>query len=96
MHVHEIDARLLPKKVIVERRRIKSVVEQGRHDGVDLVFGEDEVSHHHVDASRAFRERHPTAKTECRRQLTTGNRHMQIVSRNADLEHGILEVASSA
>ena len=96
MHVHVKDARLIPEEVIVQRRHFKAVLEQRRHHGVDLVFGQHQITHHDVRAVAGFCKGDPAAKTKRCRRRPGLDRDVQIRAGDVDLEHGVLEVASAA
>jgi hypothetical protein len=87
------DARLFPKKVVVKRSRLEAVVQQRRHNRVDLVLQQHEIAHHHVHAAGALRHRDPAAKAERRRRFDGGDGDAEIVARDVDLEHLVFVIA---
>ena len=92
VHVHVEDARLLPEKMIVQRRHVEAGVEQCRHHRVDLVLREHQVAHHDVHPAGAFGHRQPAAEAERCRRLDAGDGDREIAARNVDLEHAVLEI----
>ena len=82
--------------MIVQCGHFQSVVEQRRHDGIDLVFQQDKVSHHHVSAVVAFRQGEPSTKSERGWDWIIGDCDVLIVSWNVYFEHVLLVVARLA
>jgi hypothetical protein len=82
--------------MVVQRGHREPVVQQRRHDGIHLVFGQHEVAHHHVVSFRSVRQCHPAAEPERGRRGASLDRDLQIVARDVDLEHAVLEVAGLA
>ena len=93
MHVHVEDARLLPEEVIVNGRHVQAVVEQRRHDRVDLVLCEHQIAHHDVHAAGTLGHGHPPAEAERGRCYRVGDGDAEIAPRDVDLEHIGFEVA---
>ena len=71
MHVE--DAGTLEEEMVVQRRYLKPVSEQRRHDRIHFVFQENEITHHYVVAASrpsswpASRQSRKESASRCRR-----------------------------
>src|SRR5262245_18139411 len=95
MHVHVEDSRRLEEEMIVDCSHIETRVQNCGHHGIDFIFGEYQISHHHFHAS-AFGDGDPAPKPERGGSGDTIDDHLQIVPGNVDLEYTILEVTLPA
>jgi len=64
MHVHEVDVRVVPEEMVVQRGDIDSVIQQSGHDGVHFFLQEHQVAHHHVQTVATLGERNPAAESK--------------------------------
>src|SRR5229473_5122491 len=90
--VHEIDVRVVPEEVVMERSHIDSVVEQGGENRIYLFLQQYQVAHYHIRTIRRFSQGNPTSEAERSRRGEALNRHLQIVARNIYLENACFEV----
>src|SRR6267154_2743979 len=95
MNVHEINVRVIPKEMVVERSHFDTVVQEGGHDWIHLFLEQHQIAHHHLGTVCAFRHGNPSSETERRRRGYALNRHFQVVAWDVDLEHPCLEIPFS-
>ena len=92
VHVHVEHVRLIPEKMIVQRRNIDPVIEQRRKHRIYFFLQQHQIAHHHVRAVRGFRQRNPPAESKWRRRRETLNGHLQVVPRNIHFQNARLEI----
>src|SRR5258707_5806091 len=92
MHVHEVDVRVVPEEVVVQRGDIDSVIQQSGHDGVYFFLQEHQIAHHHVQTVSTLGERNPAAESKRRGRRETLDGHLQVTARDVDLENACLEI----
>ena len=68
--------------VIVDRSDLKTVLDQLRHDGIDLGLQQHEIAHHHRSAVGRL-ERNPTTERQCWSYGHTVERYLEIGAREA-------------
>src|SRR6476660_9788139 len=93
MYVHVEHTRTFKEEVVVKRRHVKPVLQQGRHYGIHLVFEQHKVAHHHFVSACALGHGEPTAKAEGRWSSDAVYSNFEIVPRDIDLQNVGLEIA---
>src|ERR1700730_3908365 len=93
MHVHVVNMRVVPKEMVVKRGDLDAVVQECGHDRIHLVLTQHPVTHHYVSALRGLGKRKPAAETERRGRGHTLDGHLEIITRNVDLEDTCLKIA---
>src|SRR5262249_34934371 len=73
VYVHVEDARAFKEEVVVEGSHFETVIEEGGHDRIDLVFLKHEVPHHYVHTAVTLGHREPSAEAKRRRRCNTIN-----------------------
>ena len=92
VNMHVKHARFIEEEVIVQGSDVESRVEQRRHNRIHFVLQQDEISHQDLIAVRGFGHCYPSAETERRGSFDTGNRDLDVISRDVYFQDLILEV----
>ena len=92
MHVHEVDVRVVPEEVVVQRRDIDSVIQERGHHRVHFFLQEHQITHHDVRTVGTLRQRNPAAESKRRGRRETLDGHLQVTARDVDLENARLEI----
>src|SRR5947209_322170 len=87
MDMHEEEARIIRKEVIVQSGYLDAVFEECRHDFIYLPFGEDEIAHDNVLTSISFFHREPAPESKWSRNRITRNLHVQVIPRNVHFQY---------
>jgi len=92
VNVHLKDAWTLKEEMIVHRRDFESVIEEGGHDRIDLVFQKHQVAHHDVHSTVTLGHRKPASEAERRRGCDTVDGDFKVVPGNVDLQDVVFEI----